>query len=118
MSPSILRKTWSNAKQVPEQIRCGASLAEDQGCETRNETLGTAVPAFSFSLKMLVQSPYPVDALGVLGGPVGGFRQELISVEMNRNHGPATHGGRKHTQHSATAAHTHVLGKSDFRRHD
>jgi hypothetical protein len=49
MSPSILRKTWSNAKQVYDQIRRGTRLAEDQGCETRKEALGTAVPAFSFS---------------------------------------------------------------------
>jgi len=49
VSPSILRKTWSNAKQVYDQIRCGTRLAEDQGCETRKEDLGTAVLAFSSS---------------------------------------------------------------------
>ena len=49
MSPSILRKTWPIAKQVYDQIRCGVRLAEDQGCETRKEALGTAAPAFSFS---------------------------------------------------------------------
>jgi hypothetical protein len=65
----------------------GSGLRNPQG------SLGYGRAGFLFFLKMLVQSPYPFEVLGALGEPVVGFRQELISIDMNRNHGSATHRG-------------------------
>jgi hypothetical protein len=82
VSPSILRKTWSNAKQLHDQndqIQCGRAPYGGSGLRNPQGSLGYGRAGFLFFLKMLaflkmlVQNPYPVELLVALGRPLSGF---------------------------------------------